>query len=324
LGTGNEQSPLKFHQLPDVTMVDGGLNHVVALKKDGSVWAAGYNQMGELGDGTKTKRRTFVKVIDSGVVHVDAGYISCRVIKEDGSLWAVGDNRYGEFGDGTKTQTPILNYVKVLDGGVVDVNSGFFTTMVIKQDGSLWATGYNNYGQLGDGTKVDKKVFVKVIDAGVRVVEPSGHFCHVLKDDGSVWATGWNRHSQLGDGTKTDKHTFVKVISSGVKRIATGADQFYAIKQDGSLWGVGYNHWGQLGNGKTTKPSTGATTSTDFNKITDMVVKEVGSGHNHGVLLNDKNQLCGTGYNIYNQLGNGDTKNVIGFDKDCYARPGGG
>merc|ERR1719174_1326076 len=222
----------------------------------------------------------------------------------------------------TKTQTPILKYVKVLDDGVVDVNSGFFTTMVIKQDGSLWATGYNNYGQLGDGTKVDKKNFVKVIDAGVRVVEPSGHFCHVLKDDGSVWATGWNRHSQLGDGTKTDRTTFGKVISSGVKRIATGHDQFYAIKQDGSLWGSGYNHWGQLGDGKTAATSTGATTSTEFRKLTNMIVKEVGSGNHHSVLLNDKNQLCGTGYNLYNQLGNGDTKNVVGFDKGCYPRPG--
>ena len=84
--------------------------------------------------------------------------------------------------------------------------------MMIKQDGILWSTGTNWYGQLGDSSTTDKTSFEQVISSGV--VDAAAGIAHtiVLKQDGSVWATGSNTHGQLGDGSRTNRGCFVQVM----------------------------------------------------------------------------------------------------------------
>ena len=97
--------------------------------------------------------------------------------------------------------------------------------MVLKTNGTVWATGYNYWGQLGDGTTTDRRSFVKVVSSGVTAI--AGGYAHsiVLKKDGSVWTTGYNENGQLGDGTTTERHGFVKakcpgcVTTSAVSRV---------------------------------------------------------------------------------------------------------
>ena len=43
-------------------MISAGGSHIVALKSDGTVWAWGHNEQGQLGDGTTTNRSTPVQV----------------------------------------------------------------------------------------------------------------------------------------------------------------------------------------------------------------------------------------------------------------------
>ena len=71
--------------------------------------------------------------------------------------------------------------------------------MVVKQDGSLWATGYNAQGQLGDGSNTNRNTFKEVM-TGVKAVTAGSYHTMVLKQDGSLWATGYNKNGQLGDG----------------------------------------------------------------------------------------------------------------------------
>ena len=73
-------------------------------------------------------------------------------------------------------------------------------SLVLHKDGSAWATGRNNYGQLGDGSKDSTETFVKVVSGGVQFVAAGGRHSLLLKD-GSVWATGYNKYGQLGDGS---------------------------------------------------------------------------------------------------------------------------
>jgi hypothetical protein len=130
-----------------VAQVSAGGRHTMAIKKDGSLWAWGWNYYGQLGDGTKTEKTTPVKIMD-GVTQVSAGDSHTMAIKKDGSLWAWGYNSSGQLGDGTTKEkaTP----VKVMDG--VTQVAGDLHTMAIKNDGSLWAWGNNWNGVLGDGT----------------------------------------------------------------------------------------------------------------------------------------------------------------------------
>ena len=95
----------------DAKEISAGRRHSVVLKKDGSVWATGYNRYGQLGDGFSTKREVFVKVI-SGVKIIGAGAFHTMVLKEDGSIWATGSNKDGQFGDGsTMLKKGFLQYI---------------------------------------------------------------------------------------------------------------------------------------------------------------------------------------------------------------------
>ena len=57
--------------------------------------------------------------------------------------------------------------VQVIDSGVYQVAAGYWHHLVLKYDGSLWAVGRNNEGQLGDGTTQNRSTYVKIIDSGV-------------------------------------------------------------------------------------------------------------------------------------------------------------
>ena len=54
-------------------------------------------------------------------------------------------------------------FVPVIPKGAEAVGAGDWHSMVLKNDGTLWATGANEYGQLGDGSKTTRKTFVRVL-----------------------------------------------------------------------------------------------------------------------------------------------------------------
>jgi hypothetical protein len=114
------------------------------------------------------------------------------------------------------------------------VGAGYFHTCAIKQDGSLWCWGRNDYGQLGDGTYSGKSTPVQ-ITSGVSSVALGGYHTCAVKIDGSLWCWGDNSSGQLGDGTNTSKNTPVQ-ITSGVSSVALGGYHTCAVKIDGSLW----------------------------------------------------------------------------------------
>ena len=112
--------------------------------------------------------------------------------------------------------------------------------MVLKEDGSVWATGWNEYGQLGDGTTIDRASYVQVVSSGVKAIAAGRRHSMVLKEDGSVWVTGCNEFGQLGDGSTTNSEEFVIVLSGGVI-VAAGAFRSMVVMEDGSFWAAGSN-----------------------------------------------------------------------------------
>ena len=122
--------------------------------------------------------------------------------------------------------------------------------MVLKQDGSVWAAGVNEYGQIGDGSTDHKSSFVQVVSGGAVAVAAGGHHSMVLKLDGSVWITGRNNFGQLGDDSpRTFRSTFETVMRSGCNGLVVAAGEWHSmiLQDDGSLWGAGGNSYGQLG-----------------------------------------------------------------------------
>jgi alpha-tubulin suppressor-like RCC1 family protein len=131
----------------------------------------GYNHYGQLGDGTYNNTNLPEQIVASNVTAISAGANYSLFLKNDGSLWAMGDNNFGELGDGTAPNWGFRSYTttnlpeQIVAGNVTTICGGSFSLMwsvgpgtpgehslFLKSDGSLWAMGYNSYGELGDGT----------------------------------------------------------------------------------------------------------------------------------------------------------------------------
>jgi alpha-tubulin suppressor-like RCC1 family protein len=300
--TTNKSSPVQVPEFSHVTMIAAGESHSLALKDDGSVWVWGHNVFAQLGDGTTTAKRNHVQV--SGLSHVTmiaTGAFHNLALKDDGSVWAWGYNNYGQLGDGTTTI--IKSYpVQVSDlSNVIMIAAGSYQSLALKNDGSVWAWGRNDYGQLGDGTTTTKSSPVQVTGL-LNVTMITGGFYHslALKNDGSIWAWGRNNEGQLGIGTTTNESSPVQV--SGLSHVSMVAGGYYhslALKDDGSVWTWGDNNRGQLGNGTTTSASSPVQVS-EISHVT-----MIASGYHHNLVIKDDDSVWAWGENYYGMLGYG-------------------
>lgn len=147
----------------------------------------------------------------------------------------------------------------------IRIAAGYAHTAALKSDGTVWTWGNNRYGQLGDGTTIDRTTPIQVKGLtdviAIAADSPSksvftGHTV-ALKSDGTVWTWGWNAGGQLGDGTTIGRTTPVQVKNlTDVVAIAAGQGHTVALKRDGTVWAWGYNGYGQLGDGTTTTRTT--------------------------------------------------------------------
>ena len=238
-----------------VTQIAQGGGHTLARRADGTVWAWGQNNYGQLGDGTTASRTVPGPV--PGLANVTAvatseGASHSLVLKADGTVWAWGYNNYGQLGDGTTSNRTTPVPVLVLTG-VASIAAGSNFSFAVKADGSVWAWGYNNYGQLGDGTTANRSAPGQVPGlSGVAKIAASYNHALAVKTDGTLWAWGYNAQGQLGDGTITDRPVPAAVAGlGGVVGAAAGYYHSLVVKADGTVWAWGTNTNGQLGDGTT-------------------------------------------------------------------------
>ena len=236
-----------------ISAVSGGGDHTMYIKAGGTLWAMGYNLFGQLGDGTMTHRSSAVQVA-TGVASVAAGRVHTMYVETDGTLWAMGYKGNGQLGDGKDANVEFRRTPVRVATGVASVAAGADHTMYVKTDGTLWATGSNAQGQLGDGGNLTSNTPVQVATGVASVAAGRVHTLYV-KTDGTLWAMGDNRYGQLGDGTTTNRSSAVRV-ATGVASVAAGDDHTMYVKTDGTLWAMGYNLFGRLGDGTITNRST--------------------------------------------------------------------
>ena len=304
---GNVSAGISNSTIPQptsaITAITAGDGHTIALKNDGTVWALGRNDFGQLGDGTRTDKATPVQVSSmSGVVAIAAGGLHTIVLKPDGTVWTWGYNKYGQLGDGTTTDkaTPV-QVSSLVD--VIAVAGGSLHTIVLKSDGTVWAWGNNNYGQLGDGTTTDRATPIQVSGlSSVIAVAAGEHHTIAVKSDGTVWAWGNNSFGQVGDGTTIDKATPVQVSGlTGVIAVAAGGVHTIAIRSDGTIWTWGAGDNGQLGQGTTLSKSTPV-------QVSDLTgVMAIAAGLAHSLALKSDGTMWAWGYNFSGQVGDGTT-----------------
>ncbi len=227
-----------------------GVGHDLALAEDGTVWAWGANDSGQLGDGTATNRKSPGPVPGlDGIAAMAAGAFHNLAAKSDGTVWAWGENSFGVLGDGTRVNRFSPVQVSGLSG-VVAVAAGGCHSLALRSDGSVWAWGC-------DGTTLWGRTTPARINGlnGIVMIAAGQAHSLAVRNDGTVWAWGYNWYGQLGNGTSTPqgKAPSLPVQVSGlgsVVAISAGYSHSLAVKADGSIW-----MWGADGTAMLPTPS---------------------------------------------------------------------
>lgn len=228
--------------LRNIIDIDAGIRHSIALEgsPDRYVWCWGNNSKGQMGNNSDQPSPSPVQVVgESGVgnlanivdvavtatatVIVPGNGASYAVEAINGYVWAWGDNYYSQLGRGNtggESKTP----VKVLSGeqdpahedthlkDIVAISAGFAHVLALDKDGNVWAWGYNEYGQLGNGgygsgakettpVKVKKKVDGIVSDlTNIFYIDAGWLYSTAIDENGKFWVWGINQKGQLGLG----------------------------------------------------------------------------------------------------------------------------
>ncbi|RYD99337.1 MAG: hypothetical protein EOP50_04350, partial [Sphingobacteriales bacterium] len=306
--------------------VAGGYYHSVMLEPDGTIWASGQNNYGQLGDGTLVYRNVPVQVKAAngqpltGIVAVSAHVYYTIALSREGTVWGWGNNSGGQLGDGTITSRQVPMRILEANGQpltqVVAVAAGYLHCIALKADGTVWAWGQNAYGQVGDGTMTNRHRAVQVKNAdssmlsNVRAISAGMYASYAVKDDGSVWAWGQNIYGQLGDGTGTNRSTPVRTKdgngpTGGVVNVASFGNHCLALKQDGTVWAWGLGAGGQLGDGTTVSRNLAVQVKDQYGPISGVAAIAVGNLHSIAVTLNGT--VWAWGQNSNGQLGIGST-----------------
>jgi alpha-tubulin suppressor-like RCC1 family protein len=301
-----------FHE-EKIVAVSSGQDHSSAITETGKLYTWGWNQYGQLGDGTTTNKST-PTLIDAfngeKIVAVSLGASHSSAITETGKLYIWGYNYYGQLGDGTTTNISTPTLIDSFGGEkVVAVSLGYYHSSAITETGKLYTWGLNNYGRLGDGTTTQRNT-PTLIDAfgGEKIVSVSlgTHHSSAITETGKLYTWGYNYYGQLGDGTTTQRNTPTLIDAFGGEKIVSvslGGYHSSAITETGKLYTWGYNNNGELGDGTTTS----RTTPTLIDSFGGEKIVAVSLGRNHSSAITETGKLYIWGYNGYGQLGIGTT-----------------
>lgn len=230
--------------------VSGGIDFSLALTVDGDLYSLGYNNAGQLGDGTATTRDR-PQLVFQNVADVCAGYGHSVIVRNDGAVIAQG--YYVVSSGGSSAKTTITGFGA--GEKPISVACGHAHTLIVTNAGTVYAFGWGANGQLGTAATANVFTSAKQVLGLSNIVQVAAGYSHslALGSFGELYAWGQNNGYQLGDLTAFDKDTPVIVptkIRKTIKQIAGGYYASYALTYDGMIYS-----WGNNGNGLLGDPS---------------------------------------------------------------------
>lgn len=292
--------------------IAGGAHHTCAITTNNDAYCWGLNDNGQLGDGTFTNTNRPVRVLGGEkFTSITAGAFFTCALNTEGRVFCWGANDRGQLGDDGRTSRS--NHPIPVVGGFTfaHLRAGYFHSCGIIADGTAYCWGKNSDGQLGDGTRTDRRrptlvsgghVFAS-ITTGATADGGQNHTCAVTTSNVAYcWGDNW--HNQLGVDDTRGVRTVPERVRNlpAVNQVITGGDHSCAITPFGEAWCWGDNLKGQLGIGG--------------NRVDFVIATQVVGGHSFAMLSLGWTHSCGVtttgdaycwGYNHRGQVGDGTT-----------------
>jgi hypothetical protein len=239
--TTNRLTPVLVHNMSSgVTKLAAGGAHTLAIKS-GVLYAWGYNNYGEIGNtgvsGATVSTPVTVTGMGSGVTDIAGGVFHSLAIK-NGGVYAWGWNVFGQLGNSTNlltnnpNSTPTL--IPSLSSNVTAIAGGYYHSLAI-QNGSVYAWGGNNLGQLGLGFTDSSPHTTPTLIPGLSNVTQllaSNYSSYALTASGALYSWGDNTYGQLGLGDTIARSSPTLVAApSGYKysSISVNAGGFHVL-----------------------------------------------------------------------------------------------
>ena len=284
-----------------------GINysHTIGIR-NGRLFTWGNNTSGQLGDGTFISKLVPTQIgTATNWKKVSAGDNHSVAIKQNGTIWAFGDNDFGQLGTGnfTASNVPLQvgnasNWAKVV--------TGLRRTVALKTDGTLWCWGQATPNSSTNSINSNVPLQIGTSNQWKDISLGYEHNL-LLKTNNTLWGWGQNNYCALGNGTTINMFGLPQQIGTATnwKTVTAGRDFSTGIKQNGTLWAWGLNYNGQFGNNSTTNSATPIQIGTATNW------RNTYSSFNHTIAQKTTNdQIWIWGYNIFGQLGNGNSNDV--------------
>lgn len=288
----------------DVEKITAGIDTTYALKKDGTISAFGAFESGQMGDGT-TNHATAVQVDKETQADKVSGGVSHTVIRRaNGNVGWMGFYNTEKFSRGGKSPYDQDYRLQILTriGNIKQIASGDEHTLLLKTDGTVWAYGKGDKGQLGNGRKESSMVPVQVIGlTNVTAIAAGGDSSLAICENGRVMTWGSNEFGQLGDGTTENQSIPVRIAGdpTQITGAAMGKNHALLCKENGTVWIWGNTEGRQIMDNRDT-----------FTKKPQQVpqlanVKSVAAGEGFSLALLKNQTVVAWGANYLGQLGLG-------------------
>ena len=313
----------------------------LAVGSNGNAYAWGYNDYGQLGNGTTSYNALRTPVVvkkpagasaDFTYVQVSAGAEHSLAVGSDGYVYAWGSNSYGQLGNSITSNNdanPVPARVRDPNSPTnenkglkaIQVSADSSHSLALGSDGNAYAWGSNSYGQLGDGTTGNSRTTPVMVkkptgtpsDFTYVQVSAGSNYSLALGSDGYAYAWGNNPYGQLGNNTETDSSVPVRVRdpdsptneNNGLKaiQVSAGSSHSLALGSDGNAYAWGWNNYGQLGDGTTTDRSTPVAVRKPAGTPIDLTYLQVSAGYQHSLAVGSDGYAYAWGWNYYGQLG---------------------
>jgi alpha-tubulin suppressor-like RCC1 family protein len=296
------------------------------------IMVVGSNFYGELAVGgtpgtyPNTNYFTFTNNTTDKYIQISGDFGFSYAIREDGALFAAGRNALGELSGLAPLGTGILTtHTQVgtdTDWKMVSCGTNF--AAAIKEDGTLWASGANNFYQLGLNDQVDRNGLTQVgTDTDWIFVESKGNKSFAIKENGTLWGFGYADWGTFGNGTFASQFLQVPTqigIDTDWKEVRTTVNLTLALKQNGVLYAAGSNPGNVPGNILTWAwiNNVSVLPRQDFTVVPNIgTVANLGRFDDASLLIVQENgQMYGIGYNGNGQLGIGNyTTDIANFTR---------
>jgi len=234
--------------IEDAVDVACGDYHTLVLLKNGDLYSAGQNLMGQCGTGSTSEAITSFTKVKSSVKAIAAGQHHTLIIDNTSTAFGIGYNRYGQLGteENHGTDTPVTTWQQFGTGASVIAcgsNHSFIT-----KDNVAYGFGHNYYQQLGTdetaGTNTGIFIPSAIAVGTVTKIECSSSGTMLMTGSGEVWRCGYNEQNQMGHNAQ-ETLPLSKVVSKDAASIGMGTRHGFWVHTDGTIYVSGENNYYQ-------------------------------------------------------------------------------